>query len=258
LSVLFIARTQPICTAPGCSCPVGLIQSLKQAGLIAEYKGIFVKTAISSKRRFRQNDGIQARFSLDLSAQCVDCRGIAGVLPGYCRKIDGRLPGGCQGVAGGLPGSCWDSSTCELRYRWHQSSKPDSRSRSLPARRSESTAYSPAMMRLWSSTTRAVSTSGNCLMRCSRACMSTDWLLRAPVSAALSLTLVSTLVSTLRRSLLNEVTTPAEELRFSGGEWLEFGPILFTALMLPCYGLLAFLPCRHCLKRRRLCLLNLG
>jgi hypothetical protein len=43
--------------------------------------GDFVKTAISSKRRFRQNDGIQARFSLDLSAQCVDCRGIAGVLP---------------------------------------------------------------------------------------------------------------------------------------------------------------------------------
>ena len=200
-------------------------------------------TGFSSKRRFRQNDGIQARFSLDLSAQCVDCRGIVE-----------RLTGDCQRVAERLPGSCRDSSTCELRYRWHQSSKPDSRSRSLPARRSESTAYSPAMMRLWSSTTRAVSTSGNCLMRCSRACMSTDWLLRAPVSAALSLTLVST----LRRSLLNEVTTPAEELRFSGGEWLEFGPILFTALMLPCYGLLAFLPCRHCLKRRRLCLLNLG
>jgi hypothetical protein len=104
LSVLFIARTQPICTAPGCSCPVGLIQSLKQAGLIAEYKGIFVKTAISSKRRFRQNDGIQARFSLDLSAQCVDCRGIAGVLPGYCRGIAERLTGDCQGVARGLPG----------------------------------------------------------------------------------------------------------------------------------------------------------
>jgi len=181
---------------------------------------------------FCQNDGIQARFSLDRSAQCFDCRGVLG--------------------------SCRVSSTCEFRHRWHQNSKPDSRSKSLPARRSESTAYSPAIMRLWSSTTRAVSTSGNCLMRCSSAFMSTDWLLNALVSVALSLRLVSTLASTLRRSLRNEVTTPAEELRFSGGECVEFGPILFTALMLPCYRLLAFLPCRHCLKRRRLCLLNQG